>query len=76
MFFVPLAQNVDYKDAMMARLELSSHSARGLMLVTSVPPGVLEPLITKTLSEVDPNLTLLSVRTMQEQVAMQFNQEI
>jgi ABC-type antimicrobial peptide transport system permease subunit len=40
-----------------------------------MPPGVLEPLITKTLSEVDPNLTITSVRTMQQQVELQFDQE-
>jgi ABC-type antimicrobial peptide transport system permease subunit len=35
---------------------------------------VLEPLITKTLSEVDPNLTITSVRTMQQQVELSFDQ--
>ncbi len=45
------------------------------MLVTSASPGGLEPLITKTLSEVDPNLTITSVRTMQQQVDLSFDQE-
>ena len=31
------------------------------MLVTSAPPGALEPLLTKTLADVDPNLTITSV---------------
>jgi predicted permease len=75
MFYVPLAQNVDYKDELMKRVELQSHFVRGIMLVTSAPPGVLEPLITKTLSEVDPNLTITSVRTMQQQVDLSFDQE-
>jgi ABC-type antimicrobial peptide transport system permease subunit len=75
MFYVPLAQNVDYKDDLMPRIELQSHFVRGIMLVTAVPPGVLEPLITKTLSEVDANLTITSVRTMQQQVELQFDQE-
>jgi predicted permease len=75
MFYVPLAQNVDYKNALMKRIELQSHFIGGLMLVTSAPPSVLEPLIRKTLSEVDPDLTIVSVRTMQQQVEMSFDQE-
>ena len=75
MFYVPLAQAVDYQDALMARVEAQSHFIRGIMLVTSAPPGVLEGLITKTLSDVDPNLTITSVRTMQQQVDLSFDQE-
>jgi len=75
MFYVPLAQTVDYKDELMTRVEVSSHFVRGLMLVTNAQPGALEPLITKALSEVDQNLTVTSVRTMEQQVEMQFNQE-
>ena len=75
MFYVPLAQNVNYTDDLMPRIELQSHFVRGILLVTSAPPGVLEPLITRTLSEVDANLTITSVRTLQQQVELQFDQE-
>ena len=75
MFYVPLAQTVDYKDDLMKRIELQSHFIQGIMLVTSASPGALEPLITKTLSDVDPNLTVISVRTMQQQVELSFDQE-
>jgi predicted permease len=75
MFFVPLAQNVDYKDEMMKRLELGSHFISGIMLVTNLPTGALEPVITRTLADVDPNLTITSIRTMQEQVELSFDQE-
>ena len=75
MFYVPLAQNVDYANDVMKRIELQSHFIGGIMLVTGVSPGALEPLITKALSEVDPNLTITSVRTMQQQVDMTFDQE-
>jgi predicted permease len=75
MFYVPLAQNVNYDDAMMKRVELQSHFIGGIMLVTDIPPGTLEPLVTRTLSELDPNLTVNSVRTMQQQVALTFDQE-
>jgi ABC-type antimicrobial peptide transport system permease subunit len=40
-----------------------------------MPPGPLEPLVTKTLAEVDPNLTITSVRTLQQQVDLSFNQQ-
>jgi predicted permease len=75
MFYVPLAQNVDYKNALMKRLELQSHFVRALMLVTNSPPGALEPLLTRALAEVDPNLTITTVRTMRQQVEMTFNQQ-
>ena len=76
MFYVPLAQNVDYGgNALMSRIELSSHLVRGIMLVTDMPPGVLEPQVTKALAEVDPNLTVINLRTMGEQVALRFDRE-
>jgi predicted permease len=75
MFFVPLAQNVDYTNELMQRIELQSHFIGGLMLVTEMSPGVLEPMLTKALAEVDANLTITSVRTMQEQVDRSFDQE-
>ena len=75
MFYVPLAQTVDYKDELMTRIEVQSHFVRGLMLVTGAPPGALEPLLTKALADVDPNLTITSVRTMQQQLDLQFDQE-
>jgi predicted permease len=75
MFYVPLAQTVDYKNDLMKKLELRSHFISGLMLVTNASPGSLEPLLTRTFAEVDPNLTIISVRTMQQQVDLSFNQE-
>src|SRR5216117_2647037 len=75
MFYVPLAQYVNYKDAMMKKLELNSHLIGGAMLVTDVPVGTLEPEIRRALAEVDPNLTITSVRTMQQQVELSFDQE-
>jgi predicted permease len=75
MFYVPLAQKVDYKDPLMTRVELMSHFVGGIMLVTNVPAGVLEPELKRTLAGVDPNLTINSLRTMREQVALTFDQE-
>ena len=75
MFFVPLAQYVDYKQELMKQIETGSHFIRGIMLVTSTPPGMLEPLLTRTLAEIDPNLTITDVRTVQQQIELSFDQE-
>src|SRR6202035_4204422 len=56
MFYVPLAQSVDYKNPLMARLELSTHYIQAMMLVTNTPTGTLEPLLTRAVAEVDSNL--------------------
>jgi predicted permease len=75
MFYVPLAQSVDYKHELMKKIELVSHFIGGIMLVTDVKPGVLEPMLTRTLAGLDPNLTITSIRTMQQQVELSFDQE-
>ena len=75
MFYVPLAQNVAYHDELMKKLELRSHFIGGIMLVTNMSPGALEPLLTRVLAELDPNLTINSIRTMQQQIELSFDQE-
>ena len=45
------------------------------MLVTKASPGMLEPMVTRALAEVDPNLTLTSIRSMQQQVELTFDEE-
>jgi predicted permease len=75
MFFVALAQTVDYKNPLMRRVEAQSHFARGLLLVTNMPPGTLEPQVKRVLAEVDSNLTVTSVRALQEQVERSFDQQ-
>jgi ABC-type antimicrobial peptide transport system permease subunit len=75
MFYVPLAQNVNYPQPLMQRIERQSHLIGALMLVTNARPGALEPLLTKTLADVEPNLTIVDVRTMRQQVERTFDQE-
>jgi predicted permease len=76
MFYVPLAQNVDYgPDALLSRIELSTHFVRGVTLETDIPTGTLEPLVKSALADVDPNLTLVNIRTYQEQVELRFDRE-
>jgi hypothetical protein len=75
MLFVPLAQYVTYADAGLKRLEAGSHFIGGMTLVTNQPAGVIEPAVRRVVEEVDPRLTILTVRTMEEQVALSFNQQ-
>jgi hypothetical protein len=48
----------------MKRIELQSHFIGGLLLVTNVLPGTLEPMLVRTLAGVDPNLTINNGRTL------------
>jgi len=75
MFFVPLAQNFSYPDELMKKIELRSHFIGGMMLVTDLSPGALEAQLTRLLAELDPNLTINSIRTMRQQVELSFDQE-
>jgi ABC-type antimicrobial peptide transport system permease subunit len=75
MFFVPLAQSVDYKSQLLRTIEARAHLIAGIVLETQVSTGALEPVITRVLSDADPNLTITSIRTMQQQVDLTFEQE-
>jgi predicted permease len=75
MFYVPLAQTAEYKDELLRKVELRTHFIGGILLVTDVPPGALEPQLTRMLAELDPNLTINSVRTMRQQVELSFDEE-
>ncbi len=75
MFYVPLAQSVEYKNPVMKMVEVNSHFVGGILLVTNAAPGRLEPLLTQALADVDPNFTMTSVRTLREEVELSFDQE-
>jgi predicted permease len=75
MFYVPLMQNVKYDNELMKKLELRSHYLEGILLISKTPTGTLEPLVTRALSDFDPNMTVTSIRTMQEQIDLCFDQE-
>ena len=75
MFYVPLAQNVNYVNSVMTRVEYQSHFISGLMLVTKLGSGALEPLVTKAMADVDPSLTFMTARTLEQQIALTFDQD-
>ena len=75
MFFVPLAQRVDYKTDYRRMVEERAHFIEGLLLLTDSPPGPLEPPLRRTLAEADPNLAITNIRTMQQQIDLSFDRE-
>jgi predicted permease len=75
LFFVPLAQHVHYDDPMAQMIEDRTHLIESVVLQLHGSMTGLEPQVRQAFAEVDPNLTLILIRTMQEQVAARLDQE-
>jgi len=75
MFYLPLAQTAKYDHELLQKIDRMSHFVTGMMLVTDLPTGQIEALLARKLSDIDPNLTFNSIRTMQQQVELSFDQE-
>ena len=75
MYFVPYLQIVTFKDPADNSGELASNYMGDIELLFSRKPDNLEAQIRHTLSEVDPNITVLRVVTLDEQVSLNFTQE-
>ncbi len=75
MFFVPLAQRVHYNAQMMQSVEDETHFIEGAVLQLEGSSDGLEPQVRQILSDIDPNLTLLDMQTLQEQVDSNFDQQ-
>jgi predicted permease len=75
MFFAPLAQRVRYDNPMMQQLDDMTHQIEGALLELHGSMEGLEPQVRRVLSDVDPNLTLMSMRTLQDQVDLSFDQQ-
>ena len=43
--------------------------------MTNAPPGALEPQVARALAEADPNLAVINMRTLEDQVARTFDQQ-
>jgi predicted permease len=74
LFFVPLAQRVHYDAALMQSIDDMTHYIEGAVLHVHGSTEGLESQVRHVFSDVDPNLTLLSVQSMQEQVDSNFDQ--
>ncbi len=75
MFFAPLAQHVTYDQPVMALVDHRSHYITGAVVELRGSAEGFESLVRKAFSEVDPNLTIISVQSMQQQVDSIFDQQ-
>ena len=75
LFFVPLAQRVHYDDPMMQTLDDASHYVGNAVLKVHGDVEGLEAQVRHILSDIDPNLTLRKMQTMQENVDANLDQQ-
>jgi predicted permease len=75
LLFVPLAQRAHFNTAMAQMIEDRSHLIEAVVLDLHGGMQGLEPQVRRAFAEVDANLTLVSIRTMDEQVADRMDQE-
>jgi predicted permease len=75
LFFVPLTQRVLYDHPLMQSIDDSTHFIEGAVFKLHGSMEGFEPQVRRVLSEVDPNLTLLGVQTLEEQVDSNFDQQ-
>jgi predicted permease len=75
LFFASLAQRLNYANPMMQMVDDRSHLIESVVLQMHGSISGLEPQVRQAFAEVDPNLTLVGVRTMQQQVADRLGQE-
>jgi ABC-type antimicrobial peptide transport system permease subunit len=75
MFFLPLEQRVRYSDVDVQRNEIQTHFVGTIQLLVRGDTRNLEPQLRKALADIDPNLTIITVQSMSEQVASNFDQQ-
>jgi ABC-type antimicrobial peptide transport system permease subunit len=75
LFFVPLAQHVHYEDPMAQMIDDRTHTIESAVLKLRGTSDGLEPRVRQAFAEVDPNLTLVRIRTLDDQVAARLDQE-
>jgi predicted permease len=75
LLFVPLAQHAHYTATMAQMIEDRSHLIESVVLDLHGSMQGLEPQVRRAFAEVDSNLTLVTMRTMEEQVADRMDQE-
>jgi predicted permease len=75
LLFLPLAQRAHYNTTMSQMIEDRSHLIEGVVLEMHGSMQGLEPQVRRAFAEVDSNLTLVSLRSMEQQVADRMDQE-
>ncbi|HVZ84823.1 MAG TPA: ABC transporter permease [Terracidiphilus sp.] len=71
----PLTQFTTYKEPMMSSTEVQSMDMNALILDFNAPPDNVENLVRSTLAGIDRNLTVADLRSLDAQVAGNFDQE-
>jgi predicted permease len=75
MFYAPLAQRVAYDQPIMALIDHRSHYIESAVLKLRGNSTGIEAMIRKAFSEIDPNLTIINVQPLQQQVDTNFDQK-
>jgi predicted permease len=75
LFFVPLAQHATYDKPMIQMIDDRSHIMEAAVLEIHGSMEGLEPQVKRAFSEVDPNLTLVGIRPLEQQVADRLDQD-
>src|SRR5689334_2241836 len=75
MFFVPLAQSAKYSEDLLNKIDSRSHFIGAALIRSHVQAGSLEPVLRNAFAEAGPNLTVVSVHTMKEQIALVLDQQ-
>jgi len=75
LFFAPLAQHVHYALSVGQMVDDRSHIIGGAVLQIRSSMEGLEPQVRRAFAEVDPNLTLIRMRSMQQQVDDRLDQD-
>lgn len=74
-FFVPLTQRTQYDHPLMQSIDDSTHFIEGAVFQLHGSMEGFEAQVRRVLSGVDPNMTLLGVQTLEEQVDSNFDQQ-
>jgi len=75
MYFRPLTQRLVVDSANGMRAEGASLYINSITLYFSNPPQNVDAMVRRTLADIDPNLTIIDLRSLDYQVAGNFNQE-
>jgi len=75
-FLRPLTQQfLGYKEPMMITIETQSMYMSAMVIDFTMPPPNVDALIRHTLAGIDPNLTIMDLRSLDSQVAGNFDQD-
>jgi ABC-type antimicrobial peptide transport system permease subunit len=75
MFFMPLAQHVNYEEDIIRNIELRSHYMNAAVLLVDPNAGSMTAQIRKAFADVNPDLTILGINPLRKQVDLAFDQQ-